>query len=158
LPNLVIIISLSEFYRRKISHLPACTLLGTGSYKLEWKRKYPVSNLLLSARAEGQRFILKDVPTSEFKYLQGLQSNLVGCPYLRLAQDTVPGESVFVYNYFSDDLLNLVQRDLSIATTTQIFKDALRGLAALHGQNIVHAGKLGLVYRCGYLKQIAHML
>jgi serine/threonine protein kinase len=69
---------------------------------------------------------------------------LRGCPYLRLSHDIVPKPSMFVYKYFSDHLLSLVQEDLSIALTKRILKDTLRGLAALHDQNIVHAGKLWL--------------
>jgi serine/threonine protein kinase len=74
---------------------------------------------------------------------------LRGCPYLRLPQDTVPEQSIFVYKYFSDDLLSLVQKDLPIALTKRILKDTLRGLAALHDQNIIHTGKLGLYCACG---------
>jgi hypothetical protein len=29
---------------------------------------------------------------------------LRSCPYLRLSQDTVPEQSMFVYKYFTDDL------------------------------------------------------
>jgi hypothetical protein len=69
---------------------------------------------------------------------------LYNCPHLRLLQDTVPEQSVFVYKYFTDDLLSMAQMDLPIAFTKRILKDALRGLAALHDQNIVHTGKLTL--------------
>ncbi len=48
---------------------------------------------------------------------------------------------MFVYKYFSDHLLGLVQEDLPIAFTKRILKNTLRGLAALHDQNITHAGK-----------------
>lgn len=67
---------------------------------------------------------------------------LHGSPHLRLLQDTVPEQSMFVYRYFTDDLLSLARKDLPINLTKRILKDTLRGLAALHDQNIVHTGKL----------------
>lgn len=66
---------------------------------------------------------------------------LGSCRYLRLMQDTVPEQSIFVYKYFNDHLLSLAQKDLSIALTKRILKDTLRGLAALHDKNIVHTGR-----------------
>lgn len=53
---------------------------------------------------------------------------------------------MFVYKYFTDDLLSLARKDLPIALVKRILKDTLRGLAALHDQNIVHTGKLRLIY------------
>ena len=70
--------------------------------------------------------------------------DLGSCPYLRLLQDTVPEQSLFVYNYITYDLLSLAQKDLPITHTKRILKDTLRGLAALHDRNIVHTGKLGI--------------
>jgi len=96
------------------------------------------------SRAGNQKFILKDVSQSDFKYFQDMYRELRSCPYLRLSQDTVPEQSMFVYKYFTDDLLSLVRKDLPIAPTKRILKDTLRGLAALHDQNIIHTGKLGL--------------
>ncbi|TAQ88176.1 hypothetical protein B7494_g3490 [Chlorociboria aeruginascens] len=90
------------------------------------------------ATAGNQKFILKNVPRSNFEYLQDMYRDLCSCPYLRLSQDTVPGQSIFVYQYFSDHLLSLVQKNLPIALTKRILKDTLRGLAALHDKNIVH--------------------
>lgn len=68
---------------------------------------------------------------------------LHGSPNLRLLQDTVPEQSIFVYRHFTDDLLSLARKDLPINLTKRILKDTLRGLAALHDQNVVHTGKVG---------------
>jgi hypothetical protein len=51
---------------------------------------------------------------------------------------------MFVYEYFADDLLSLVQKDLPIALTKRILKDTLRELTALHEQQIVHTGKFSI--------------
>lgn len=47
---------------------------------------------------------------------------------------------MFVFQYFADHLLSLAQKDLPLAVTKQILKDALRGIAELHDQDIVHTG------------------
>ena len=51
---------------------------------------------------------------------------------------------MFVFDYFKDHLLRLAQKDLPINTTKRILKDALRGLAELHDQDVVHTGKFPL--------------
>ncbi|KAH9224723.1 kinase-like domain-containing protein [Leptodontidium sp. 2 PMI_412] len=45
---------------------------------------------------------------------------------------------MFVYRYFADHLPSFAQKELPIRLTKRILKDSLRGLAALHDQNIVH--------------------
>lgn len=68
---------------------------------------------------------------------------LRNCTYLRLSQDMIPERSIFVYKYFTENLLGLLalREGLPIALTKRILKDTLRGLAALHDQNIVHSGR-----------------
>lgn len=77
---------------------------------------------------------------TEFKYYENMQRALSGRRHLRLIQDTIPARSMFVYTYFKDHLLFLVQKDLPLILTKRILKDALLGLAELHHENIVHAG------------------
>lgn len=62
--------------------------------------------------------------------------DLRSCPYLRLLEDTIQEQSMFVYKYFTGHLLSLAQKDLPIALTKRVLKDTLRGLAVLHDQNI----------------------
>ncbi|KAK2759986.1 hypothetical protein FQN54_002722 [Arachnomyces sp. PD_36] len=102
------------------------------------EKQHPTSGVYL-ATAGNERFILKDVPRSIFEIARGLYQNLDANPYLRLPQDTIPGRGTFVYKYFSDHFLDLVQRDLPINLTKRILKDTLRGIAALHDKDIVHA-------------------
>ncbi|TPX24389.1 hypothetical protein DIZ76_013735 [Coccidioides immitis] len=53
-------------------------------------------------------------------------------------QDTIPKKSMFVFEYFADHLLHLAQKDLPLEVTKRILRDALRGIAELHDQDIVH--------------------
>ena len=49
---------------------------------------------------------------------------------------------MFVFEYFADHLLHLAQMNLPPEVMKRILKDALRGLAELHDQDVVHTGKL----------------
>jgi hypothetical protein len=51
---------------------------------------------------------------------------------------------MFVYKYFADHLLSFARQELPIMLSKRILKDTLHRLAALHAQNIVHTGKLGM--------------
>ncbi|KAF2732067.1 kinase-like protein [Polyplosphaeria fusca] len=91
------------------------------------------------ATASNQKFILKYVHEVNFKDLQDINNRLRGgANYVRLVNDTIPEKSMFVFRYFADHLLRLVQKDLPLAVTKRILKDALRGIAELHDQDIVH--------------------
>ncbi|EGD97506.1 CMGC/CDK protein kinase [Trichophyton tonsurans CBS 112818] len=47
--------------------------------------------------------------------------------------------SMFVYRYLTTDFLNLpVKTELPLDTTKRVLRDALKGLAALHDNNIMH--------------------
>ena len=91
------------------------------------------------ARCGNQKFVIKNVLV-DFKYYRDMQRVLGSNRYLRLLQDTIPDRSMFVYKYLKDHLLSLAQKDLPLLLTKRILKDALRGLAELHHQNIVHTG------------------
>lgn len=92
-------------------------------------------------RTGDQKFILKEVSPTTFEYFQGLYPKLNGCPYVHLLHDTVPDQSIFVYTHAREHLLNLVKKDLPIVATKRILRDTLRGIAALHDQQILHAGE-----------------
>lgn len=66
---------------------------------------------------------------------------------MRGLEDTAPDQSIFVFKYLKENLLGLVQKDLPIAVTKRILKDALRGLAALHDKDIVHNGSKHFIFR-----------
>lgn len=55
-------------------------------------------------------------------------------------RDTIPERSIIVYDYATDHVLNLTQKNIPLAVRRQIIRDSLRGLAVLHDKNIVHAG------------------
>lgn len=93
--------------------------------------------------AGNQRFVLKYVDQEAFRELQTLNNRLRGnSKHIRLIQDIVPNESMFVFQYFTGHLLRLVQKDLPLPVIKRILKDSLRGIAELHDQDIVHTGDL----------------
>ncbi|KAH7391070.1 kinase-like domain-containing protein [Phaeosphaeria sp. MPI-PUGE-AT-0046c] len=92
-----------------------------------------------SATANDQKFILKYVDEVNLKDLQDINKRLRGSAnHVRLVKDAIPEKSMFVFQYFKDHLLRLAQKELPIAVTKQILKDALRGIVELHDQDIVH--------------------
>lgn len=62
-------------------------------------------------------------------------------PYLRLMCDAIPKQSIIIYDYATDHLLSLAQKEIPLSARKRILRDTLRGLAELHDRNIVHAGK-----------------
>lgn len=59
-------------------------------------------------------------------------------PYVRVAVDEVPEQSMFVYRYLRESLLSFAQREVSISVVRRVLRDSLRGIAALHKRGIVH--------------------
>lgn len=99
-------------------------------------------NLTLLPSSDDQRFILKEVAEPDFNYYRDIYRDLKS-PYLRLLSDTVPEQSLLVFRYFRDHFLRMApQMDLPIDVTKRILRDVLRGIAALHEQDIVHTGML----------------
>lgn len=47
---------------------------------------------------------------------------------------------MFFYKYLSDHLLHFILEGPELPFIKRILKDALRGIAAMHDQDIVHAG------------------
>lgn len=86
---------------------------------------------------------MKYIHTVNFEDLQNINNRLRGggASHVRLAQDTIPEKSMFVFEYFADHLLHLAQKDLRLPVTKGILKDALRGIAELHDKDIVHTGR-----------------
>ncbi len=65
-------------------------------------------------------------------------NNLRKSPYIRVADDAIPEQSMFAYRYFKDHLLSFAQKDIPLALIKRILRDSLRGIAALHEKGIVH--------------------
>lgn len=86
-------------------------------------------------------FIVKDIHECNLEDLLDICRRVGSCPYIRLLHDTVPGHSMFVYKYLKGHLLSLARKYLPLALVKRILKDSLRGLAALHDQDIVRNGK-----------------
>lgn len=75
---------------------------------------------------------------NDFKYFQAMFNDLQRSPYIRVADDIIPDQSMFVYKYFKDHLLSFAQKDVPLPLIKRILKDSLRGIAALHEKGIVH--------------------
>ncbi|OBT74544.1 hypothetical protein VF21_07538 [Pseudogymnoascus sp. 05NY08] len=85
------------------------------------------------------RFILKDIPEDILSnFNEKIRPQLRESPYIRLPCDTIPDQRVFVYKYLTDDFLSLVKKQISMRARKRILRDSLRGIAELHGQEIVH--------------------
>ena len=78
------------------------------------------------------------MPNNDFKYFQDMFRDLRTSPYVRVAVDEVPEQSIFVYNYLRESLLPFAQRDVSISMVKRVLRDSLRGIATLHERGIVH--------------------
>lgn len=65
-------------------------------------------------------------------------SDLRTSPYVRVADDVILDHSMFVYRYFKDNLLSVVQKNMPLPLIKRILRDSLRGIAALHEKGIVH--------------------
>ncbi|KAE8150251.1 kinase-like protein [Aspergillus avenaceus] len=90
------------------------------------------------ASADGHNFILKYIHPVNFEDLQEVNNRLRNASHVRLAVDTIPDKSMFVFEHFTDHLLTLAQKDLPLVAIKGILKNALTGLAELHDRDIVH--------------------
>lgn len=97
------------------------------------------ANRCLFDRSEEEDFVLRNVPG--FGYLLEVYQKIDDYPHLRLPQDSMAERSMFVYRYLTTDFLNLpVKTELPLDTTKRVLRDALKDLAALHDNNIMHNG------------------
>ena len=97
---------------------------------------------MVNSAKDERKYVLKNIFHTEFEYQLNMQTPLRDCPNLRVVIDTVPEHLLFVYNYCTDHLLKLAEKEnLSDATKKRILRDALVGLADLHEHNILHGGK-----------------
>ncbi|KAF1851293.1 kinase-like protein [Cucurbitaria berberidis CBS 394.84] len=90
------------------------------------------------ALSDNQKYVLKKLSATRYAYLEPLYDDVRSSPYVRVAADAIPDESMFAYTYFRGHLLGFTDKDVPLSITKQILKDALRGIAALHHKDIVH--------------------
>jgi hypothetical protein len=80
-------------------------------------------NLLTTPKSAGnKKFIVKNVPSAQFEYIQGIYSRLSKNQYLRLSEDAVPEHSMFVYRYFADHLLSFAQKEMPVLLRKEFSK------------------------------------
>ncbi|MCJ1280773.1 hypothetical protein MMC26_000090 [Xylographa opegraphella] len=122
------------------------------------RKKFRRPTSILQRGYGNQKFVAKTV-LADFQYYQDMQQALGNSRYLRLVQDTIPDKSMFVYKYLKDHLLSLARKSLPLLLTKRILKDALRGLAELHHQNIVHTDikPNNILVRLGDLEDSAYV-
>nr|POE59345.1 serine/threonine-protein kinase ssn3 [Quercus suber] len=92
-------------------------------------------------RVGGCQYILKDIPDSyHSNFTEDIWPRLRHGPHphVRLPCDTVPGQRVLVYKYFSHDFLELARTKIGLKTRSRILKSVLHNLAEMHDHNIVH--------------------
>jgi serine/threonine protein kinase len=94
--------------------------------------------LCFSLSSGDNKYVLKSIALRDFKYFKNMFDDLRSSPYLRVSDDACLDESVFVYKYLRDHLLSFVQNEVPLPITKRVLRDALRGIAALHGKGIVH--------------------
>ncbi|KAH8425609.1 uncharacterized protein LDX57_003358 [Aspergillus melleus] len=125
----------------------------TGPFIGQTGRKYNIERVLREetcpphhvyvATADNQTFVLKHIHAVNFDDLEAINNRLRSyASHIRLSEDTIPERSMFVFRYFADHLLHFAQMDLPLKVMKRILKRALRGIAELHEQDIVHTGKL----------------
>lgn len=100
-----------------------------------------ISRYVYLAKAGNESFVLKTVSKDNYTYYQTIYERLRSCENLRVACDSVSDPPIFIYKYLDDHLLSFAQENPELPIIKRILKDALRGLAALHDQDIVHTGR-----------------
>lgn len=97
----------------------------------------------MSTRAQNQDYVVKNCSDKEyFDYQIDLQKRVAASPNVRTVIDTVRQPELLIFPYLASDLLQFRARP-GVATQQRkdILKQALRGLADLHEQDILHNGK-----------------
>lgn len=88
---------------------------------------------------------MKRGPSTSFDAYQEIYQRVGNCKYLRVSCDSIPDQSTFVYRCLSNHLLPFILEDLELSVIKHILKDALRRVAAMYDQDVVHAGILDTI-------------
>jgi hypothetical protein len=104
--------------------------------------RYLVLIVWLRLRRSGEEnFVLKDIPKSIFTAFEsGTRAQIKVSPRLRLPIDSIPGQRILVYRFFTEDFLTLVKNQIPLEGRKEIMKASLQGLVDLHDQDVVHLG------------------
>ncbi|KAH9885135.1 protein kinase-like domain-containing protein [Xylariomycetidae sp. FL2044] len=90
------------------------------------------------ARAEGRKYVIKNMIKGKFGYQMDLQKLVSSSPNVRTMVDANRDLDVFIYPYLNGHLLHFSQRKLEVETRKDILRRALRGLVDLHERSIAH--------------------
>ncbi|KAL4922583.1 kinase-like protein [Aspergillus aurantiobrunneus] len=124
-------------------------------------RTYTIKHVLQDEMSppHGHKFILKYIHPVNFEDLQGVNNRLCGnISHVRLAVDTIPDKSIFIFKHFTGYLLTLAQKNLPLVVIKRILKDALTGLAELYDQDIIHTVQLGDLEDAAHIPQGCDMV
>lgn len=92
-------------------------------------------------RSNEEDFVLKDIPENIFTAFEsGTRAQIKASPHLRLLIDSIPGQRIFVYRFFTEDFQTLVKNQIPLEGRKDILKASLQGLVDLHAQDVVHLG------------------
>jgi serine/threonine protein kinase len=101
----------------------------------------PELNIYL-AHCESQSFVLKPVSESIFEHSLSLKREFPDTSQLRTHVDANEDESVLIYEYFTHDLLSLLQSDSNVPVTARklILREVGRAVEKLHAKHWIHLG------------------
>jgi hypothetical protein len=94
----------------------------------------------LFSAGDYNKFVLKYIRPINFGDLQEINNHLRGnASHVRLAVDTIPDKSMFVFDHLTGHILKLAQKNSPVppVVTKRNPESALTGLAELHDQDIV---------------------
>ncbi|KAF7509651.1 hypothetical protein GJ744_007522 [Endocarpon pusillum] len=100
---------------------------------------------VIHARSEDRSWVLKRFPNHVcYDHAHHVNRQLAGCQKIRLVKDKIPKEDTFVYDYFTTDLKQLMDRvedrkmRLTAAEGYRILHHIAYGLKELHDRGYMH--------------------
>lgn len=100
--------------------------------------------MLISSRSAGQSFIVKHVSEQFFRVSQQIADDFSSSERLRVHTDANEKESILVYPYYRDTLLDLLKNDPDFPPLERlkIMRAVTVAVAELHAKGWIHAGML----------------
>ncbi len=101
-----------------------------------------VDYLAQESRSREENFVLKDIPENIFAAFESsTRAQIKASPHLRLPIDSILGQRIYVYRFFTEDFLAPVKSLIPLERRKETLKASLQGLADLHAQDVVRLGR-----------------